>query len=147
MEKRVFKKLLSILMILMVISTDFFVLGSNLISYAAETNGTTNNKNISYSAYFKNEKDEKVENLTASIKNENLKMYAEITVKNDGYFNGELELQNSNFNLKKDISSKWVESIDGNKVKLKQINAGDNAIIELNIEPIITDTLEAAYVS
>ena len=143
MEKRVFKKLLSILMILMIISTDFFVLGSNLISYAAETNGTTNNKNISFSAYFKNEKDEKVENLTASIKNENLKMYAEITVKNDGYFNGELELQNSNFNLKKDISSKWVESIDGNKVKLKQINAGDNAIIELNIEPIITDTLEA----
>ena len=45
MEKRVLKKLLAILMILMVMSTDFFVLGSNLISYAAETNSTTNNKN------------------------------------------------------------------------------------------------------
>ena len=142
MKKKVLKKILAILMILMVISTDFFVLGSNLVSYAAEANGTTNNKNISFSAYFKNEKDEKVESLSASIKNENLKMYAEISVKNDGYFNGELELQNSNFNLKKDISSKWVESIDGNKVKLKQINAGDTAIVELNIDPIITDTLE-----
>ena len=90
MEKRVLKKLLAILMILMVMSTDFFVLGSNLISYAAETNSTTNNKNISFYAYFKNEKNEKVENLTASIKNENLKMYAEISVRNDGYFNGEL---------------------------------------------------------
>ena len=142
MKKKVLKKILAILMILMVISTDFFVLGSNLVSYAAEANGTTNNKNISFSAYFKNEKDEKVESLSASIKNENLKMYAEISVKNDGYFNGELELQNSNFNFKKDISSKWVESIDGNKVKLKQINAGDTAIVELNIDPIITDTLE-----
>ena len=77
MKKKVLKKILAILMILMVISTDFFVLGSNLVSYAAEANGTTNNKNISFSAYFKNEKDEKVESLSASIKNENLKMYAE----------------------------------------------------------------------
>lgn len=143
MERRVFKKILAILMILMITSADFFILGSNIISYAAEVNNSTNNKNISFSAYFKNEKGEKIEKLAASIKNENLKMYAEISVKNDGYFNGELELQNSNFNLKKDISSKWVESIDGNKVKLKQINAGDDAIIELAIEPIVTDTLEA----
>ena len=57
MKKKVLKKILAILMILMVISTDFFVLGSNLVSYAAEANGTTNNKNISFSAYFKNEKD------------------------------------------------------------------------------------------
>ena len=143
MEKKVFKKILAILMILMVISTDFFVLGSNLVSYAAEANSTTNNKNISFSAYFKDSSGNKTEKLSTSIKAENLKLYAEIIVKNDGYFNGELELQNSNFNLKNNIISDWVEDIQGNKVKLKQINAGDSAVIELDVEPVIADSMDA----
>ena len=76
----------------MIISTDFFVLGSNLVSYAVENNNATNNKNIEFSAYFKDSNGNKTEKLSTSIKAENLKLYAEIVVKNDGYFNGELEL-------------------------------------------------------
>ena len=143
MEKRALKKILVILMILMIISTDFFVLGSNLVSYAVENNNATNNKNIEFSAYFKDSNGNKTEKLSTSIKAENLKLYAEIVVKNDGYFNGELELQNSNFNLKNNIISNWVESIQGNKVKLRQINAGDSAVIELDVEPVIADSMDA----
>ena len=51
MKKSITQKLLAILMIIMVLSTDFFVLGLNLISYAAES--TTD---IEFSAYFKNER-------------------------------------------------------------------------------------------
>ena len=82
MEKKMIKKILAVLMIIMIISTDFFVLGSNLISYAAESDSITNNKNIEFSAYFKNAKGEKIDTLQTSIKAENLKLYAEITVKN-----------------------------------------------------------------
>ena len=97
MERKIVKKILAILMIVTIMSTDFLVLGSNLISYAAESNNLTNNKNIEFSTYFKNSKGEKVDKLEASIKEEEIKLYAEITVKNEGYLtNTALELQNSN---------------------------------------------------
>ena len=77
MEKQIIKKVLAILMIITLMSADFFVLGSNLISYAAESNNLTNNKNIEFSTYFKDSKGEKVEKLETSIKTEDLKLYAE----------------------------------------------------------------------
>ena len=142
MEKKVLKRIIAILMIITIMSADFSILGSNLISYAAESSNLTNNKNIGFSAYFKNSKEEKVEKFDTSIKNENLKLYAEITVKNEGYLsNAKLELQNSNFNIKNTILSDSIASIDGNTVNLKQINAGTTETIELDIEPAIGDTL------
>ena len=78
------------------------------------------------------------------LNDENLKLYAEITVKNEGYLsNAKLELQNSNFNIKNTILSDTIASIDGNTVNLKQINAGSTEVIELDIEPIIKDSLSA----
>lgn len=145
MEKKIVKKILAVLMIIMIISTDFFVLGSNIISYAAESNDSaTNNKNIEFSTYFKNEKGEKVDTLQTSIKAENLRLYAEITVKNEGYLSdATLELKYSNFKIKNNILSNLVASIDENKVSLKQINAGTTAVVELDIEPAIGDELTA----
>ena len=144
MKRKIVKKILAILMIVTIMSTDFFVLGSNLISYAAESNNLTNNKNIEFSTYFKNSKEEKVYKLEASIKEEEIKLYAEITVKNEGYLtNTALELQNSNFKIKNTILSNSIASIDGNKVNLKQINAGETETIELKVEPAIGDTLTA----
>lgn len=148
MKKRIIKKILAILAILLIVSTDFFVLGSNIISYAIETNTVTNNKNIEFFTYFKNEKGEKVNTLQSSIKAENLKLYAEVTVKNEGYLSeATLELQNSNFNIKNTILTDNIASINENKVTLKQINAGATAVIELEIEPQISDTLTAETLS
>ena len=45
--------------------------------------------------------------------------------------------------MKNNIISNWVESIQGNKVKLRQINAGDSAVIELDVEPVIADSMDA----
>lgn len=140
MERKIVKKILAVLMIIMIMSADFYVLGSNLITYALTLDNTTNHQNIEFSAYFKNEKGEITDKLQTSIKSENLKLYAEVTVKNEGYLNGVLELNNNNFNIKNNILSDSIESIDGNKVILKQINAGTKAEIELDIEPIISDT-------
>ena len=142
MEKSIIKKILALFMIFTIMSTDFFVLGTNIKSYAVESSSLTNNKNIEFSTYFKNEKGEKVEELQTSIIKENLRLYAEITVKNEGYLcDAILELQNSNFKITNNILSNSIASINENKVSLKQINAGETAIIELDIEPSIGETL------
>ena len=53
MENKMVKKILAVLMIIMIMSTDFVVLGTNIVSYAVESNSATNNKNIEFSTYFK----------------------------------------------------------------------------------------------
>lgn len=147
MEKKLLKKIIALLMIITIMATDFFVLGSNLISYAATLDGSTNNDNIEFSVYFKNENGTRVDNINESIKKEELKMYAEIKVKNEGYFNGVIELQESNFKIKNNILSSDISNIEGNKVNLKQINAGATVEIELDIEPVISETIKADELS
>lgn len=143
MEKRIIKKILAVLLVIMLISTDFVVLGSNIVSYAVETSSNlTNNKNIEFSTYFKNSKGEKVDTLQTSIKSDNMKLYAEIIVKNEGYLsNAILKLSDSNFKIKDNILSDSIASIADNNVTLKQINAGETVTIELDIEPSIGDVL------
>lgn len=141
MEKKLLKKLLIVLMIVMLMSTDFLVLGANLISYASTTDNATNNKNIEFSTYFKNEKGERVQSLSENINKSDLKLYAEVEVKEEGYFNGSIELENSNFNIRNEILSSEISKIEGNTVTLKQINAGSKVEIELAIEPIISEKM------
>lgn len=143
MERKIVKKILAILMIVIILSADFFVLGSSLVTYAMSLDSSTNHNNIEFVAYFKDENGNKIDALETSVMSENLRLYADIKVKNDGYFNGILELVNSNFSIKNNILSDSIASIEGNKVTLKQINAGTTAQVELDIEPIILDTLNS----
>lgn len=141
MKNKILKKLLIIMLIMMLTATDFFMLGSSIVSYAMGLDSSTNNENIEFSAYFKNTNGERVTNITESIKKSDLKLFAEIKVKNEGYLNGAIEIENSNFKIKNNILSNVVTSIEGNKVNLNQINAGETVEIELDIEPIISETL------
>ena len=126
MERKTKKKLLVILMIIIILATDFFVLSSGIKTYASQLNSETDNANIEFSAYFKNG-ETKVDSIETSIKAEDVKLYAEIKVKNEGYLSEGtvIELENSNFNLKSEIlpSNAHINSIEGNKVNLKQINS------------------------
>lgn len=142
MERKILKKLLIVLMVMVLISADFFVLGSGIISYAANLESSTNDENIQFTAYFKDVNGERTDTLTESINRQDLKLYAEISVKEEGYFNGTIELQDSNFKLKDTGGSNYISSIDGNKVTLNQINAGETVEIELGIEPIISDKVQ-----
>lgn len=143
MERNILKKLVVIILIIMLTATDFFWLGSGIASYAASLDNSTNNENIEFSAYFKNEKGETVESISPSIKAQDLKLYAQITVKNEGYFNGAIEILDSNFNVKNNKLSDSISSIEGNKINLNQINAGSTVEIELDIEPIISEKISS----
>ena len=145
MNKQIFrKKLLIVLMIISIVATDFFILGSNLLTYSSNIGDETNNPNVEFSAYFKNDANDRTDSIEKSIKDENIKIYAEIAVKNEGYLNEgtAIELENSNFKLKSNISSNYIKEIKENRVILKQITAGEKIEIELGIEPIISDKIK-----
>lgn len=153
MKKIILKRVILILMIMMLLNSNISILGYGIKCYAEDnsnTKSTINNsetKNVDVTSYFKDENGKQVTEISKSINSNDIKLYVQISVKTEGYFNGILELKDGNFNIKNTILSNQISSIDGNKVYLKQINAGENINIELQIEPIILDTLKVDMLS
>ena len=144
MGKKLLSKMLAVIAIIMLIMSDLFTLGTSLISYAVEQNVETNNANIKFATYFKTEAGERVETIETTASQKNLKLYAEITVKNEGYFNGAIELVEGNFTFNNTIKGNKISKIEGNKVTLNQINAGEKIEIEIGITPINSETIKEA---
>lgn len=135
MEKRMIKKLLAILMILTILSADFFILGSGLISYATE-NAEASFADIHFSAYFENGGTSTEQN----IRNQELKLYAEVAINNEQAYldDVKLSLQESNFNIKTFNGKPY----DGNEIKLNRIDSTSGKVkIELGIEPILSQKI------
>jgi len=131
MEKTITNKLLVILMIITILLADFYVLGSNLITYAVQSTSVVEGfENIKFSTYFENGESEKEK----SINSGNLKLYAKIQLDGeDGCLEDiKVKLNDSNFNIK----SADKGTVEGNVVKLDYIGAGTSVEIELEIEPI-----------
>ena len=128
--KRKIMKLVTVMLLLITLTMiNFIYVGVGFVSLAAES-VSTNHRNIEY---------------TAELKSENL-LTLNVTVKNEGYFNGEITLENSNFTLK-NSSSEFVNKIEGNKITLNQINAGSTASFDVEIEPVKDDSLDAGLLS
>ena len=132
-------KVISVLIIMILLTADFSVLGTGLKSYAA-----SNTDNIKYDVYFVNEKGEKVTKIDQATTNKEAKLHIKVSVENQGYFNGGIELENSNFKFKTGVSlSKEISSIEENKIGLKQINAGESIDIDVVIQILTPDTITA----
>ena len=124
-------KLITVMLLLVTLTTiNFIYVGASFVSLAAEE-VSTNHKNIEF---------------TSTLKSENLLTLA-VTVKNEGYFNGEITLENSNFKFKNTSSSEYVNKIEENKIILNQINAGTTASFDVEIEPVKDDNLDAGLLS
>ena len=118
----------------------FVLIGFTAISYAIDI-VETNNHNIDFSAYFIDNNGEKTEVSEKSI-NEKEYLYVDVTVKNEGYFNGIIRLNNNNFNIIPEIQDDNIESISRNEVELKQINSGSTQTIKLLIEAVKDDSID-----
>ena len=129
MKSKIMKLVTVMLLLITLTMINFIYVGVGFISLAAE-DVSTNHRNIEY---------------TAELKSENL-LTLSVTVKNEGYFNGEITLENSNFTLK-NSSSEYVNKIEGNKITLNQINAGSTASFDVEIEPVKDDSLDAGLLS
>ena len=129
MKGKIMKLVTVMLLLITLTMINFVYVGVGFVSLAAES-VSTNHRNIEY---------------TAELKSENL-LTLSVTVKNEGYFNGEITLENSNFNLK-NSSSEFVNKIEGNKITLNQINAGTTASFDVEVEPVKDDSLDAGLLS
>lgn len=127
----------SILLIITLTMANFLLLCADFVSYAAESiniEKATNHKNVEFMAYFKDANGNKIKEKDVLINVEDLKLYFQIDVKNEGYLNGKIKLGNSNFKLNTDIIDESITKIEDNIIYLNQINAGQSEEIEVKIE-------------
>lgn len=134
MKSKILKICIATILILTMTMTNFVFVGAGLVTYAAE-DVSTNNKNVEFEIGFEDENGNKSDNLEREFSNVDTYLYMKINVKKEGYFNGNISLENNNFILK-DYESDFINKIDGNTIYLNQINAGTTAEIKIKIESI-----------
>ena len=140
MKNKVLKTSIIFLVILTMTMANFIFVGKGLVSYAQDA-VSTNHQNVEFKAYFKNKDGNEVSTIEANNQAEEEFLYLHINVKNEGYFNGEVTIENSNFTLK-DSDSKYVNRIENNTIYLNQINVGASEEIKIAIEPIEEENFE-----
>lgn len=134
-KKKLINKVCAILMIMALTILDFLFVGKTVFTYAIDV-VATNHANVDFSAYFLNENGEKVDKLEGIIDSGEKYLYVDISVKNEGYLNGTIRLNENNFVLKQEKLSENIAEISEKEVKLNQINAGSTVTIKLGIEPV-----------
>lgn len=145
-SKKLFKIIIVFVLILALTIADFAILGSQVIAYVVGAIEKTNVENVLFSAYFLDESGNKTTFLERDMSSADTKLYMELEVKNQGYFNGQIQISESNFTLKQDITNEYVNSIDSNVINLNQINAGDKILLEFGIDVIKQDEYDVTLI-
>lgn len=147
MNQRIWTKLLASLLVVTLTFANFIMLGV----YASNTYGVednlekqetiTNNPNVVFDAYFKDEKGNITHTIREDINKQDLKLYAKLEVKRGYLKNATIQIlgeneTNSNITIKDSSNaSENIESIDTSKntIILKQINAGMQIVLEIPV--------------
>ena len=148
MLKKILEKVIAIILIMVLTSLNFIYLGSTVVSYAIGVlDDTTNSENVKFMAYFKTDSGEKVDIKEEKIAEQNMKLYLAVSVQNEGYFNGKVEILDSNFKLKSQELSEGINRIEDNKISLNQLRAGETAELELGIEAKKGEVIDASLLN
>ena len=150
MKEKILKVTTAIALIITLTMANVLVLCDGIVSYAANAiseTKSTSHKNVEFMAYFKDSNGNKVSSLDEKTNSEDMKMYLQVSVKQNGYFNGQISLKNSNFKFKTDIQNDIVNKIDENNIYLNQINAGDTKEIEVGIEFVKDSEFDLSLIS
>ena len=139
MKNKVFKISVVILLIMTLTMTNFIFLGSSLISYAADST-STNHKNIEFDAYFKDSNGKKTTTLERTADMQDISLYLAVNVNTEGFFVGQVALQNANFDIVSS-ESEFVSKVSDNTIYLNQLNVGTSAEIEVKVKPIEKDVI------
>lgn len=157
MNRKMIGKILATMLVITLTFANIILLGTYASKTYASTNnlekqGTnTNDSNVEFDAYFKDEKGQKIHTNKMDFKDESQKLYLHVSVKK-GYLKnptiqlfGDNNYQVPNFEI---LDSKenleLVQNIDVNNqtIILKQLNAGTEAIIELPIRTKQEDSFQ-----
>ena len=145
MKNKILKISVVIVLIMTLTMTNFIFLGSSLISYAAD-NVSTNHKNIEFNAYFKNSDGQKTTVLERTSDMQDISLYLSLNVNKEGFFIGQVELSDANFNIVSS-ESEFVSKISDNKIYLNQLNAGTSAEIEIKVKPTDNDVMDLSMLN
>ena len=132
----------AIILIIVLTMADLITIGANFASLAIDMVATSSN-NVEFTAYFKDENGEKITQAEAPLNAEKLNMYVDIAVLREGYFNGKIALENSNFNIISITENSFVKKQEGNKVELNQINSGKTVTLEMQIKANTSASMKA----
>lgn len=142
MKNKILKISIILLLIMAMTMTNFIYIGKTFISYAID-DISTNVKNIEFGVYFKDDNGQKVTQLKPKQMETN--MVLQITVKQDGYFNGQIDLGKANFKIKELVgTNEFVNKIEENTITLNQINAGTTVEIETKVELLKTEIFDSS---
>lgn len=140
MKKKFLKVGIAIVLLITLTMTNFIFVGSSIISYALDEI-QTNHQNIQFDVYFKDQQNNRTENLKIMPDVEEVKLFLKVNVHKEGYFNGKIEIPSTNFRIE-GTDSKYVQKIEGNTIILNQVNAGTSAEIELKVKPIKDEKID-----
>lgn len=153
MNQKLWTKLLATMLVMTLTLTNFILLGvyaSN--SYGATDNlerqeTVTNNENVTFDAYFKDNKGNAIHSIKENMNKEDLKLFVAVGVKKGYLKNASLQIlgeNETNSNLKLRNSNEDLEYIEKieeqtNTIHLKQINSGTQVVIEI---PVVSEKSE-----
>ena len=146
----IIKKIIAFLLIVVLTMVDFALLGVEAVSYAVDAfsiDTPTNNKNVTFDCYFKDQNGTMITSKEENISNGDMKLFAQVSVKNEGYFNGTVTINEGNFKLKSYIHNNNINKIEGNVITLNQINSGETVELELGIEAVKEDTISSGLLN
>ena len=135
---KLFKKIIAVLLLTFMISSNLSIIGGYGISYALSENelssqdSKTQNLNVEFNSYFEggvHSKTEKIENTT--------KLFVNIKVKNSGYLeNSTINFSNENFKIAGQIQNDNIQSVDvnANRIVLGKLNNGTDITLEIPIK-------------
>lgn len=140
MKNKIFKISVILVMILTMTMTNFVFVGSSLISYALDNDNDTNNNNIQFNTYFKDDKGNRIPSTDIPTSQEETVLYMYLNVKQEGYFNGTITLEEgANFSLTAS-ENQYVKSIENNTIQLFNVTAGTSIEIPVKIKPVKEQT-------
>lgn len=161
MNQKIWTKLLASLLVVTLTFANFIMLGvyaSN--TYATEDNlekqeTNTNNGNVVFDAYFKDEKGNITHEVKEDINKQDLKLYVQVSVKRGYLKNATIQVlgenrTNSNLSIKDSSNaSENIEAIDTNTntISLKQINAGTQIVLEIPVVACKEDIYDLSNLS
>ena len=139
MKNKILKISVVIALIVTLTMTNFIFLGSSLYSYAVD-DISTNHKNIEFDAYFKDSNGQKITTLERTADMQDISLYLAVNVNTEGFFVGQVALQNANFDIVSS-ESEFVSKVSDNTIYLNQLNVGTSAEIEVKVKPIEKDVI------
>ena len=151
MKKDVVNKFIAALLTVCLLMTYVSTLTNSV--YAAyeelEKQGiVSNNKNVEFDAYFKEEGNNK-HSIEAETSAEQ-KLYVKVKVKDMGYLeNATISIDNPNFTISRSFSSDSIKTIDydNNQFTLNQIESGKEVEIEIPVNFARNDNMDLTYFS